>query len=179
MGKIDNRPAFALLDGKELKEIISMKGAADGEEEQLPTPCYIIEELQLKKNGEVLAGVSQRTGCKILLAQKAFSNFNLYPLLSDYLAGTEASGLYEARLGAEEMPGKKFMYFAEPIGMRNLLSCYSMQTILCLIQCISLQNSGSGQRQQERASGSASIRNAPPRKVMPFMTHVHRAAALA
>ena len=52
----------------------------------------------------MLASVMERTGCKILLAQKAFSNFKLYPLISKYLAGSEASGLYEARLGREEMP---------------------------------------------------------------------------
>jgi len=112
MSKKDNRPAFALLDGKEPKELFTMgNGATVGEGERLSTPCYIIEELQLKKNGEVLAEVSRRTGCKILLAQKAFSNFNLYPLLADYLAGTEASGLYEARLGAEKMPGKEVHVF--------------------------------------------------------------------
>lgn len=72
---------------------------------ELPTPCYIIDEAALICNCEILKGVQERTGCKILLAQKAFSNFNLYPLISPYLAGTEASGLFEARLGAEEMPG--------------------------------------------------------------------------
>jgi carboxynorspermidine decarboxylase len=72
--------------------------------EKLHTPCYVIDERRLRDNGEILKGVQDRTGCKILLAQKAFSNFNLYPLLKMYLAGTEASGLYEARLGAEEMP---------------------------------------------------------------------------
>ena len=77
----------------------------------LPTPCYVIDEVKLKKNGEILAGVSERTGCKILLAQKAFSNYDCYPLLAQYLAGTEASGLYEARLGAEEMPGKEVHVF--------------------------------------------------------------------
>ena len=70
----------------------------------LPTPCYVLDEAQLRRNGEILAGVAQRTGAKILLAQKAFSNFNLYPVLAPYLAGTEASSLYEARLGREEMP---------------------------------------------------------------------------
>ena len=70
----------------------------------LPTPCYVLDEGQLRKNGEILAGVAQRTGCKILLAQKAFSNYDLYPVLSPYLAGTEASGLFETRLGREEMP---------------------------------------------------------------------------
>jgi carboxynorspermidine decarboxylase len=78
---------------------------------QLPTPCYVLDEGQLNRNGEVLLGVQQRTGCKILLAQKAFSNFNLYPLLSPYLAGTEASGLYEARLGKEELPDKEVHVF--------------------------------------------------------------------
>ena len=70
----------------------------------LRTPCYVIDEKKLRENGRILKGVQQSTGCKILLAQKAFSNYDLYPLLSEYLAGTEASGLYEARLGKEEMP---------------------------------------------------------------------------
>lgn len=78
----------------------------------LPTPCYIIEERKLRSNGEILAGIAQRTGCKILLAQKAFSNYDLYPVLAEYLAGTEASGRYEARLGAEEMPGKEVHVFS-------------------------------------------------------------------
>lgn len=70
----------------------------------LHTPCYVIDEKRLRENGEILKGVQERTGCRILLAQKAFSNYKVYPLLSKYLAGTEASGLYEARLGWEEMP---------------------------------------------------------------------------
>lgn len=78
---------------------------------KLQTPCYIIDEGQLIKNGELLASVMSRTGCKILLAQKAFSNYDFYPLLSRFLSGTEASGLYEARLGAEEMPGKEVHVF--------------------------------------------------------------------
>ena len=59
----------------------------------LPTPCYLLDEARLRRNGEILLGVQQRTGCKILLAQKAFSNYDLYPVLAPYLAGTEASGL--------------------------------------------------------------------------------------
>ena len=70
----------------------------------LKTPCYVIDEKRLQHNAEVLSSVMSHTGCKILLAQKAFSNYDFYPLLSGYLAGTEASGLYEARLGKEEMP---------------------------------------------------------------------------
>lgn len=70
----------------------------------LKTPCYVIDEKRLQQNAEVLSSVMSHTGCKILLAQKAFSNYDFYPLLSRYLSGTEASGLYEARLGKEEMP---------------------------------------------------------------------------
>lgn len=77
----------------------------------LPTPCYILDEEKLIANGAVLKQVQDETGCKILLAQKAFSNYDLYPVLAPYLAGTEASGLYEARLGAEEMPDKECHVF--------------------------------------------------------------------
>jgi carboxynorspermidine decarboxylase len=77
----------------------------------LPTPCYVIDEAALRRNGEILASVMKNTGCKILLAQKAFSNFDFYPLLSGYLSGTAASGLYEARLGKEKMPGGEVHVF--------------------------------------------------------------------
>lgn len=69
----------------------------------LPTPCYVIDERKLRENLEILKEVKEDTGCKILLAQKAFSCFYEYPLIGRYLDGTTASGLYEARLGREEM----------------------------------------------------------------------------
>ena len=65
----------------------------------------------------------------MLLAQKAFSNYDCYHLLEPYLTGTEASGLYEARLGAQEMPGKRYMYFAPDIVRMNLRSCLALQII--------------------------------------------------
>lgn len=77
----------------------------------LKTPCYVIDEERLKENGRILLSVMEHTGCRFLLAQKAFSNFDFYPLLSQYLTGTEASGLYEARLGAEEMPDREVHTF--------------------------------------------------------------------
>lgn len=101
MGQAKNTSVFAGLGSMEPEKIFA----------GVPTPCYVIDEGQLKKNGEILAGVSKRTGCKILLAQKAFSNYDCYPLLNKFLAGTEASGLYEARLGAEEMPEKEVHVF--------------------------------------------------------------------
>ena len=70
---------------------------------ELATPCYVIDEGRLTDNLKILNGVMQRTGAKILLAQKAFSAFCEYHLIGRYLSGTTASGLYEARLAHEEM----------------------------------------------------------------------------
>lgn len=99
--KAERRPPFAALGGQDPARLFAA----------LPTPCYLLDEGALRRNGELLAGVAERTGCRILLAQKAFSNYDCYPLLARYLAGAEASGLYEARLGAEEMPGKEVHVF--------------------------------------------------------------------
>lgn len=77
----------------------------------LKTPCYVIDEWGLKYNGKILKDIQDKTGAKILLAQKCFSNYDLYDTLKPYLAGTEASGLYEARLGYEEMPDKEVHVF--------------------------------------------------------------------
>lgn len=78
---------------------------------QVPTPAYVIDEAKLVNNLEILKSVQDRTGCKVLLAQKAFSMYATYPLISQYLAGTTASGLYEARLGREEF-GSEVHVFA-------------------------------------------------------------------
>ena len=96
----DDRPAFAGTGGR-----------IPAAFQDLPTPCYILDERALRRNGEILGKLAQETGCRILLAQKAFSNYDLYPVLQPYLAGTEASGLYEARLGAEEMPDREVHAF--------------------------------------------------------------------
>ena len=79
--------------------------------QDVPTPCYVVDEAKLIRNLELLKKVQEEAGCRILLAQKAFSMFYEYPLIGQYLAGTTASGLYEARLGREEM-GKENHVFS-------------------------------------------------------------------
>lgn len=79
---------------------------------QLHTPCYVIDRDRLEDNLKVLRGVMDRTGCRILLAQKAFSCYAVYPLISKYLCGATASGLFEARLCHEEMPGRENHIFS-------------------------------------------------------------------
>ena len=77
----------------------------------METPCYVIDEAGLIRNLEILRRVREEAGCKILLAQKAFSAFAVYPLIAQYLDGVTASGIYGAKLGYEEM--------AKPFGREN------------------------------------------------------------
>ena len=77
----------------------------------IATPSYIVDEGRLKSNLEILKSVIDRTGCRILLAQKCFSMYAVYPLIGEYISGCTASGLNEARLGFEEM-GKENHVFS-------------------------------------------------------------------
>ena len=78
----------------------------------VPTPAYVVMEELLRRNLTVLRDLQQKTGAHVLLAQKAFSMFHFYPLIAEYLAGSAASGLFEARLAYEEMKGKENHVFS-------------------------------------------------------------------
>ena len=80
--------------------------------EKINSPAYVADEEKLINNLEILKSVKDAAGCKILLAQKAFSMFSLYPLIEKYLDGTTASGLFEARLGREEFKGEVHVFSA-------------------------------------------------------------------
>ena len=69
---------------------------------ELRTPSYIVQEGALIRNLEILKRVREEAGVKILLAEKAFSMYRVYPLIARYLDGTTASGICEARLAHEE-----------------------------------------------------------------------------
>lgn len=71
----------------------------------MPAPYFLIDADALKRNLQLLRSVMDETGCRILLAQKCFSCYGLYPFMSRYLSGATASGLFEARLCHEEWPG--------------------------------------------------------------------------
>ena len=79
-------------------------------ENSIRTPYFLVDEKKLLHNLEILQQLSVETGCRVLLAQKAFSMYNAYPLMRKYLAGTTASGLYEARLGKEEFGGETHVF---------------------------------------------------------------------
>jgi carboxynorspermidine decarboxylase len=76
----------------------------------LPTPSFVIDEGRLVANLKTLNEIEQLSGCKVLLAQKCFSTYQLYPLIAQYISGTVASGIYEARLAHEEMGKENHVY---------------------------------------------------------------------
>ncbi|NOC43855.1 carboxynorspermidine decarboxylase [Ruegeria sp. HKCCD7559] len=73
---------------------------------RVPSPCFVVDEKAVERNLEVLADIGERSGAHVLSALKAFSMFALAPLVRQYLGGTCASGIYEARLGREEYGGE-------------------------------------------------------------------------
>ncbi|MBL7115057.1 MAG: carboxynorspermidine decarboxylase [Kiritimatiellae bacterium] len=74
--------------------------------QDIATPCFAIDVEALETNARLLADVKQRSGCRILLATKAYAMWRTFPMLRHYLDGTCASSPYEARLGREEFMGE-------------------------------------------------------------------------
>lgn len=79
---------------------------------RVPSPCFIVSEQALRKNLAVLRQVKQETGCRILLALKAFAMHSVFPLLREALDGTCASSPFEARLGREFFGGEVHTFSA-------------------------------------------------------------------
>jgi len=72
---------------------------------RVPSPAFVVDEVAVRRNLEILADIRQRSGAKVLLALKAFSMWSLAPLIDEYLDGYCASGLWEARLAKERFSG--------------------------------------------------------------------------
>ena len=116
MSNAKNMPAYVVDAAKADAKLQALQARTLKEKQEavlkaLPTPSYVVDEARLIKNLELLQRVQQEADCHILLAQKCFSMFRLYPLMGEYLGGTTASGIFEARLGHEEM-GKENYVFA-------------------------------------------------------------------
>jgi len=71
--------------------------------QQLPTPCFVLDEARLRQNLELINQVQQQSGAQIILALKGFSMYSVFPLVRQYLSGATASSLNEARLINEYM----------------------------------------------------------------------------
>tara|TARA_R110000823_G_scaffold119998_5_gene244283 strand:- start:6504 stop:7670 length:1167 start_codon:yes stop_codon:yes gene_type:complete len=79
---------------------------------RVPSPCFVVDEVAVERNLQVLERVRIESGAKVLCALKAFSLWYLAPLVARYLDGICASGYNEARLGREEYGGEVHVYSA-------------------------------------------------------------------
>ena len=79
---------------------------------RVPSPCFIVSDEALAKNLAILERVKRETGCRILLALKAFAMHAVFPMLRETLDGTCASSPFEARLGREYFGGEVHTFSA-------------------------------------------------------------------
>ena len=79
---------------------------------RVPSPSFVIDKAAVEDNLKILNRVQRESGAKVLAALKAFSCWSLAPLFCQYLSGTCASGVHEARLGREEFGGEVHCYSA-------------------------------------------------------------------
>jgi carboxynorspermidine decarboxylase len=77
---------------------------------RVPAPAFVFDLSRLRRNREHLADVRRRAGCRILLAQKGFSMWSVYPLIRQYLDGTCSSGPWEAMLAREKFGKEIHVY---------------------------------------------------------------------
>jgi carboxynorspermidine decarboxylase len=79
---------------------------------RLPSPCFVVDEVAVERNLRILRQVADASGARVLAALKAFAMWRLGPLVADYLHGSCASGLHEARLGREHYGGEVHVFSA-------------------------------------------------------------------
>ena len=77
---------------------------------RVPSPCFVVDEVAVRRNLATLKDVGDRAGAKVLLALKAFSMWSLADVVGEYLDGVCASGLWEARLAREHYRGHLTTY---------------------------------------------------------------------
>ena len=71
--------------------------------QQIPSPCYVMEEKLLRNNLALIRSVKERAGVNIILAFKAFAIWKSFPIIREYIGYSTASSKYEARLAYEEL----------------------------------------------------------------------------
>ncbi|MEI6215025.1 MAG: carboxynorspermidine decarboxylase [Desulfuromonadales bacterium] len=83
------------------------------------TPYYLIDEIRLKENLEIIRMIREQSGAKSVLALKCFSTWCVFDLMRQYMDGTTSSSLFEARLGHEkfgkEVHAYSVVYSAEEV----------------------------------------------------------------
>jgi len=77
---------------------------------KIGTPAFVVEDALLRHNLSILQRVAKESGATVLHALKAWATWPLFPIVKQYLDGTEVSSLNEARLGREYFGPEVHMY---------------------------------------------------------------------
>lgn len=93
--------------------------------DRIETPAFVIDLGALDQNCSLLARIQQESGAKILLALKGFAAWSTFDRVRRYLAGTTASGPFEAQLGREQFGGEVHVY-APAFSERDVDECLSV-----------------------------------------------------
>jgi carboxynorspermidine decarboxylase len=76
----------------------------------LPSPCFVLELADLRRNLAVFARVQREAEVKTILALKGFAMHAAFPEVRQVLPGCTASSPYELRLAYEEFAGEVHAY---------------------------------------------------------------------
>ncbi|MBD8554384.1 carboxynorspermidine decarboxylase [Rhizobium sp. CFBP 8762] len=76
----------------------------------IETPYYLIDKNKLLPNLEKIRYVQEKSGAHALLALKCFASWGVFDLMSQYMAGTTSSSLYEVKLGRQKFGGETHAY---------------------------------------------------------------------
>lgn len=102
----------------------------------IPSPCYVLEESLLRRNLELIRSVAERSGAEIILAFKAYALWKTFPVFREYIKHSTASSIYEAQLAYEEMgaPAHTFSPGYTPENFPTILKYSSHVTFNSLSQ---------------------------------------------
>ncbi|WP_299079738.1 carboxynorspermidine decarboxylase [uncultured Paraglaciecola sp.] len=113
----------------------------------IPSPCYVCEEAKLEANLQLMQQVQNETGVEIILALKGFSMWSTFNLVKQYLQGSTASAVWEARLGKEEI-GKQVHAYSPAFKPADI------DELVNLVDHISFNSLGQWQRYKQQILAS-------------------------
>lgn len=104
--------------------------------QQIPSPCFVLDEHALEKNLRLIASVKERAGVDIILAFKGFAMWSVFPQVKKYIDATTASSLNEARLAAEVFgtPAHTYAPVYTDADFEGIMACSSHITFNSLSQ---------------------------------------------
>ena len=109
----------------------------------IPSPCYVCDETALEANLQLMQHVQKESGVEIILALKGFSMWSTFDLVGQYLQGSTASAVWEARLGKEEI-GKQVHAYSPAFKPKDI------DELVNLVDHISFNSLGQWNRYKEQ-----------------------------